>query len=65
MERSQALHCSRVTARPAASVGARSPAMLASHGRAAPACSRRPGTQSETWRLGDRDTNYLGHVCQL
>lgn len=35
VERSQALHCSRVTARPAASVGARSPAVLASLSRAA------------------------------
>ncbi|XP_021070901.1 uncharacterized protein LOC110333618 [Mus pahari] len=35
VERSQALHCSRVTARPAAPVGARSPARLASLSRAA------------------------------
>lgn len=50
MERSQALHCSRVTARPAASVGAQSPAVLVSQGRTAPACSRLPGPQAATWR---------------
>jgi hypothetical protein len=37
VERSQALHCSRVTAGPAASVGERSPGVLASLSQAAPA----------------------------
>lgn len=56
VERSQALHCSRVTANPAASVGARELSRAGQPlSQAAPACSRRPGPQSVTWRLCDRD----------